>query len=149
MRTYDVYLAGPFFNDQQKANMKSARLIVQGLGLTVCDPQDLSPVIVDLPEEERKATLFAHIFARNIAGMCASRIILACIDDRDTGTAFEIGYGYAREIPVYTFSAAGHGANVMLAQATKAHCPSLETLAAFFRFSVVGRETAAKLQVTE
>jgi nucleoside 2-deoxyribosyltransferase len=125
---YDVYLAGPFFTSTQKANMAKAKAILQSEGFRVCDPQDLSPVIVDLPPESRTDTLFEEIFSRNIQAMDESEWMVACIDDRDVGTAFEIGYFFANNHfnKLFTFSAAGYGTNVMLAQATGGHSPNIE-----------------------
>lgn len=126
---YDIYLAGPFFNAQQKEVMRQVKVMFTDLGLKVCDPQDLSPVIVDLPPEERDQHLDA-IFENNILGMMQSWAIVACIDERDTGTSFELGYfkamsDFAREgepEPLrITFSAHGYGCNVMLAKSVHAH----------------------------
>lgn len=131
--SYDVYLAGPFFNTKQKMVMVAAKMILEEAGLSVCDPQDLSPVIVDLPEEERKAQLFETIYKNNIEGMRRSYAMCACIDDRDTGTAFEIGW-FIRDMKIvhngalFTFSGFGYGCNVMLQQAVDGHSDSLDDL---------------------
>lgn len=134
---YDVYLAGPFFNAQQKLVMAQVKAMLCDLGLSVCDPQDLSPVIVDLPPEERPKHLKA-IFENNIVGMMQSWGIVACIDERDTGTSFELGYfaamsNWARhgepEPLRVTFSAHGYGCNVMLSQSVHAHFANLGDLA--------------------
>jgi nucleoside 2-deoxyribosyltransferase len=127
---YDVYLAGPFFNDKQKATMHAAKEMLQSHGLIVCDPQDLSPVLVDLPPEERKKHV-KDIFTNNIDAMNRSFALLACIDDRDTGTSFELGYCFAsfkEKGPILTFSSQGFGANVMLSEATNAHFETLGDL---------------------
>lgn len=134
--TYDVYLAGPFFNDQQKAVMDNAKAILVSCGLRVCDPRDLSPVIVDLPVDQREAHL-QKIFDANIVGMLTSWAIVACIDERDTGTSFELGYFFAiahhdrdgePEPLRVTFSANDHGCNVMLSKSVHAHFRNLGEL---------------------
>lgn len=136
---YDVYLAGPFFNPAQIETMDAVKLMLKEHGLKVADPRELSPVIVDLPPEERKAALFAGIFRNNIDAMDDSYSIIACIDDRDTGTSFELGYMCSEMMarstiigksgPIVTFSAHGHGCNVMLSQATSGHYSNLQELA--------------------
>lgn len=129
---YDVYLAGPFFNSEQKATMAIARDMLRKRSLFVCDPQELSPVIKDSSEKLDTR----RIFVRNVAGVARSDVILACIDDRDSGTAWELGYAYARwglfgRPHLFTFSGKGHGANVMLAHASFAHFPSLQAVQHF------------------
>lgn len=137
--TYDLYLAGPFFNDAQKSLMAKVRAEFEMLGLNVCDPQELSPVIVDLPPEQRKAKLFEEIFANNIEGMRRSAMIVACIDDRDAGTMFELGYFHHSGKWMVTFSEKGHGSNVMIAQATDAHFTSVpDLIAAMKSFKTTG-----------
>lgn len=142
---YDVYLAGPFFTDEQKATMDAAKALLLTYNVKVCDPRELSPVITDMDPELRKAALFKGIFDGNIEGMMKSWAIFACIDDRDTGTSFELGFVYAlnmfrsrmhefnartmgRRGPVITFSNKGFGCNVMLSQAADGHYASLADL---------------------
>lgn len=130
--SYDVYLAGPFFTPEQKDVMDATKFILTANKLSVCDPRDLSPVLTDLPQDE-KAKHVRSIFENNIEGMRRSWAIVACIDDRDTGTSFELGYFFAmrkRELDrcVVTFSASGFGCNVMLAEAADAHFANLVEL---------------------
>jgi nucleoside 2-deoxyribosyltransferase len=131
---YDVYLAGPFFTPDQKATMDAAKNLLTEFGLSVCDPRDLNGVIVDDPEL-RKADRLKKIYEDNIEGMRNSWSIIACIDDRDTGTAFELGWiigqQHKRVGPVITFSGNGYGCNVMLSQATDAHFDYVADLQTF------------------
>lgn len=122
---HDVYLAGPFFSDEQKRTMGRARLYLECRGWSVCDPQDLSPVIVDLPEEERGPALFDEIFRRNIEGVRDARAVFACVDWKDTGTSFEIGLAYGLGVPFYTFSLRGASCNVMLARGAHGHISNM------------------------
>lgn len=135
---YDVYLAGPFFTDDQKLVMDEAKKLLMSAGLVVCDPREISPVITDASEEERKNLKMKAIFDGNILGMMHSFAILACIDDRDTGTSFELGFMYAMtavsdatmrpEGPRITFSAKGYGCNVMLSESVHGHYSTLDEL---------------------
>lgn len=128
---YDIYLAGPFFNEQQKATMDEALRLLRENGFTVCDPRDLSPVLVDMPPEERKK-FTREIYQKNVEAIDASYIVIACIDDRDTGTAFEVGYvmGSAdiRYCGFATFSGHGHGCNVMLSEPSLHHWGSVSEM---------------------
>lgn len=136
---YDVYLAGPFFNDEQKRVMDRAKEILLANGLKVCDPRELNGVIVD-DQELRKADRLKKIYEDNIEGMRSSWSMFACIDDRDTGTSFELGWFAAHREwqgvhshrflggPIITFSDNGYGCNVMLSQATDLHFASLDEL---------------------
>lgn len=128
---YDIYLAGPFFNDQQKATMDEALKGLRAMGFTVCDPRDLSPVLVDMPPEERKK-FTRQIYCKNVEAIDDSYIVIACIDDRDTGTAFEIGYTMGnmadRHCGFATFSGHGHGCNVMLSEPSLHHWSSVSDM---------------------
>lgn len=131
---YDFYLAGPFFNDAQKATMQEAKVALNLLGITVADPQALGPVIVDTAPERKTPEFFAAIFDGNIYGMDESWGIIACIDDKDIGTAFELGYMFANskgQRPIFTFSAKGTKTNVMLAQCVDRHFETIEEMASF------------------
>jgi len=125
---YDVYLAGPFFTDEQKRVMDHAKEECFKHGIKVCDPRDLNPVLVDMAPEERKKHT-RNIFLSNITAMRDSFMLLACIDDRDTGTAFELGYFYSLgDRPMATFSDKGYGCNVMLSEAADFHWPTVEEM---------------------
>lgn len=126
MFKYHVYLAGPFFNREQKVRMAFMKEKLIEAGLKVCDPQELSPVIVDLPESERNDTLFAQIYQGNIQGMKDSFAIIACLDAKDIGTAFEIGFFVAEndfdhDRLLVSFSFDEKKTNVMLSQAVDFH----------------------------
>jgi len=126
MHRYDVYLAGPFFNAEQKATMAKAKELLTTAGLKVCDPQDLSPVLVDLPPEQRTTELLHDIFMGNVTALAQSEFVVACIDGKDIGTAFEMGFFFACHGSrfIYTFSASGKDTNIMLSQSTAGHASS-------------------------
>lgn len=132
---FDVYLAGPFFNDEQKKNCAAVRLLLETAGLAVCDPQELSPVITDLPESERGPKLFKRVFDGNVEGLERSWAYVFMTDDKDTGTSWEFGYAFKaanvqKKGPLITLSFIGKPANVMLAQAAHLHYKTLDDLSA-------------------
>lgn len=130
---YDIYLAGPFFSDEQKKHCADVRAIFESVGLTVCDPQELNPVIKDLPESERGPKLFKRIFEGNVEGLERSWAYIFLTDDKDTGTSWEFGYAFKashvrNKGPLITLSFTGKPANVMLAQAAHLHYASFDDL---------------------
>jgi nucleoside 2-deoxyribosyltransferase len=133
MFKYDVYLAGPFFNDVQKARMDLAKSYLVEAGLRVADPRELGPVIVDTSEGAKTPKFFSDIFDGNIEGMEQSFMIVASIDDKDTGTAFEMGWGYGSGKLMMSFAFEGGKTNVMLGQAVDHHFKSKEEFRDFFR----------------
>lgn len=119
---YDVYLAGPFFNDYQKSVMDQAKGLLLKHGFKVADPRELGPVIVDMPKEKRTHEVTRGIFDGNIKAMENSIFMLAWADEKDTGTAFELGFAYARRcLTTFTFSVCGKQQNVMIAHAVDGH----------------------------
>jgi hypothetical protein len=131
--SYDVYLAGPFFNDDQKERMDLAKSIILEAGLTVADPRELGPIIVDSAEHVKTPEFFAEIFEGNIEGMQNSFMMVASIDDKDTGTAFEMGWAYGTGMPLFSFVFNEGKTNVMLGQAVDMHLKSIEEFANFFK----------------
>lgn len=132
---YDVYLASPLNTEEARAAMDSAKAIIHAAGFSVFDPRASGGVIAKMSPDERLKHA-ENIFLGNIAGMDASETICACIDERDTGVSFELGYMYraaiaGHKVALITFSAHGHGANVMLAQSVDYHCPTLGQLKQF------------------
>jgi nucleoside 2-deoxyribosyltransferase len=128
---YDFYLAGPFFNEEQISVMDKAKAILLVNGCSVADPRELGPVIISTPEEKKTVEFFRKIFDGNIEAMNNSAFILACLDFKDTGTAFEIGYFFAIKRPILTFSFLGGKTNVMLSQSALHHFASAKELQDF------------------
>ena len=134
---YDIYLAGPFFNDAQKARMDAVKEICLRNGMRVADPRELGPVIVDTAAHVKTPEFFQKIFDGNIEGMRDSFMILASLDDKDIGTAFELGWFFAQSVrPVVSFAFEGGKTNVMLGQAVDGHFTSAEELDKFLSLNM-------------
>ena len=87
--SFDVYLAGPFFNIAQRWLVEEARLALQGMGLKVFSP------LHDI------GLGGAHDVApKDLEGLKKSRAVLAIVDGLDPGTIFEIGYARSMQKPV-------------------------------------------------
>lgn len=83
-----VYLAGPLFTSAERLwNVKLAQLLEAG-GLQVWLPQEHEP---------REVTAQA-IFLVDVEGVDWADTVLAIMDgpDPDSGTCWEVGYGYAK-----------------------------------------------------
>jgi nucleoside 2-deoxyribosyltransferase len=127
-RPYDIYLAGPFFTPEQVATMDAALKGLRTIGFHVFNPREHGPVIVNVPLRERTPSMLDDILGANISGLLNSWATFACIDDRDTGTAWELGFSYATGQAAYSFSGRGFGANVMIARSVLGHFPSVDKM---------------------
>ena len=95
MRT--VYLAAPLFSEAELDFNRKLRDEIKRAGFKVFLPQEDSNNIKD------KKTRQKIIFGKNEAAIINSDIIVAVIDgtDVDSGTAWEIGFAYARGKPIF------------------------------------------------
>jgi nucleoside 2-deoxyribosyltransferase len=143
---YDVYLAGPLFNDEQikscetienfclqnKIHFFAPRLSTKEEGKTLGSiSKELRDTKID--DIAYKQTLLAKrdaaadaILNANKEAIDASLFMLANIDDRDPGTMFEIGYAVARGIPVVTYSFKHYGSNIMISQSVVSHVDAID-----------------------
>ncbi len=89
--TYRFYVAGPLFNAYEQAFQAELEQALAKLGTTF------------LPQRDCPQTNPDAIFASCIAGIDQSETIVANLSgvDVDSGTAFEVGYAYAKGKPIY------------------------------------------------
>lgn len=122
-----VYLASPFFNDEEIKNMEIARDILRGKGLEIFVPNEHQN-----PEHEfgsfewRKAT-----FEGDLEGIDTADVVVAVINQGnydDSGTAWEIGYAYANNIPIIVVNFTGKTINLMIADSLHALITSEDEL---------------------
>lgn len=134
---WDCYTAGPIFTPKQHEIQNRLIKLLKDHSITSCDPRTQGPIIADVPREERGPELFQKILNANCDGILNSKFVIACIDDRDTGTIWELGFAYGSrlggggKIPLITYSNEGYGQNVMIAQSVNAHFKSYEDLKLF------------------
>lgn len=90
MRT--VYLAAPLFSEAELDFNRMLRDEIKSSGFNVFLPQEDSNNVKDRDDRQ------SIIFSKNEAAIDKSDIIVAVVDgaDVDSGTAWEIGYAYAR-----------------------------------------------------
>ena len=150
---WDVYLCGPTTFKGQEGVMRKAREILIANHLTINDPRENSTVVAMMVARgESKDTLYRQILSLNTSGIEASYAIVSCIDNQDTGTAWEMGFscGLARYsgryLPRITFSARGASPNALLIPSVHAHAASLEALERLISLTAVhlrGRDEIA------
>ncbi len=92
----NVYLAAPLFSDAERDFNSKLRDELEGVGISVFLPQEHSN---DTNAQARQEA----IFSKNLAAIDRSDILVAVLDgvDVDSGTAWEIGYAYAKGKPVF------------------------------------------------
>lgn len=106
-----VYLAAPFFNDQQRDLCEFIESF-ENPNLPIYSPRlDGGVLKPDSSDSERH-----EVFQSNCVSIEVSAWALAVVDDFDAGVIWEMGYGFARGTQILAYSdVPGRGLNVMLA----------------------------------
>jgi nucleoside 2-deoxyribosyltransferase len=97
-RKKTIYLAGPLFTHAELEYNRKLKDTMIRKGFSVFLPQEDAEDAV----EEREKQNQEHIFKKCLEGVDSSDMVVAVLDgvDVDSGTAWEIGYAYARGKPV-------------------------------------------------
>ena len=107
-----LYLASPFFNDEQVEREERIKKKLRDLGITVLSPKEFCFCPPDASDELRE-----KVFADNIHHINEADAIFAITNGKDMGTIFEAGYAYAINKPIIYFCEGLSGQfNLMLAQ---------------------------------
>ncbi len=148
-----IYFAHPCFNDSQERFKKEfLERLRSALGQTdygraigIVDPFDDTPNIEGNRETKLK-------LSRTVKETCLRRlkecdVVVALVDDGDTGVAFEAGYAHAIGVPVILISKANcDEANAMLIGAAKERIDNIldegqiEKLARMFEWYYISKE---------
>lgn len=94
-----IYLAGPLFSQAEMDFNVMLRDKLVEMGFSVFLPQEDGNDTRSSRMEDRQR----NIFENDVRGVDGSDIVLAVLDggsDVDSGTAWEMGYAYAKGIPV-------------------------------------------------
>lgn len=122
-----IYLASPFFNDAEIEAMENVRDILRKQGHSVFVPNEhQNPQFEFGSLEWRNAT-----FNSDVRGIDNAEVVVAVINQGnydDSGTAWEIGYAYAKDIPVIVVNVTGNTINLMIADSLHALITSYEEL---------------------
>ena len=130
-----IYIAAPFFNDEQLFDVQSIEAALEQRGFKYFSPRKHTFTIKNLPEEAREAAA-PKVFESNVDGLNHSTLVIACIDHKDIGTAWEMGYVFRNFEPLglnnlLTISMTGKASNVMLSQCSRGHFLGLNEFVKF------------------
>lgn len=93
-----IYLAGPLFSHAELEYNRKLRDLLLNKDFSVFLPQEDAEDTTDEREKQNQEC----IFKKCVESIDSSDIVIAVLDgvDVDSGTAWEIGYAYAKEKPV-------------------------------------------------
>ena len=134
-----VYIAAPFFNQEQLEVVQRIEALLKDAGVEFFSPRS-EGTLKEMSIEERKVYM-GDMFRSNVDHMDWCTHCVAVIDNYDTGTVWEMGYLYATHKTIVTFSANYHGINVMLNESIKAHCTEYGTIIQGLKGSYQGHKT--------
>lgn len=121
-----VYIAGPFFNEEQLNVVKSVEKHLYESGIEYHSPRSVG-VLKDMSDSER-AKAMNDIFESNLSEMDDCTHMLCILNDRDTGTLVEFGYMLAQRKKIVMFANDISFVSVMLAQGASAICTSVPNI---------------------
>ena len=119
-----VYIASPFFTEEQIKTVEKIEIALEESGIDYFSPRS-EGTLIDMSEEEREVA-FGWIYKSNIVNMDQCNVMIANIDDRDLGVAYEIGWFKFK--PIFSFSNQNYQINVMLRQAVLTHNTDISNL---------------------
>lgn len=114
-----IYLASPFFNEEQLKHVAKAEQVLRDLGHTVFSPRENQ-----LPEVEFGSFEWrTFVFKNDLEHIKWADITFGIIGDNydDTGTAWELGASYILGNPVMLFSPTGEIINLMITDSLHAY----------------------------
>ena len=93
-----IYLAGPLFSHAELEYNRKLKDLLLKKGFSVFLPQEDAEDTLNEREKQNQEC----IFNKCVEGVDDSDIVVAVLDgvDVDSGTAWEIGYAYAKEKPI-------------------------------------------------
>lgn len=142
-RRLKAYIAAPFFSYDQKEVVKSIEGLLDEYFIDYYSPMR-DGVLKEMSKEER-AKRMEEIYNKNLHELLNCDLVVAVIDDYDTGTVFEIGYftrikTFNPDKKLITYSPKNYGLNVMLQFSVDGHAPDFESLEAALQ-KVIDDET--------
>ena len=136
-----VYIASPFFTPIQLDRVERIENRLFDLCIDFFSPRSFGSLQTMTIEEKREAS--KKIYNSNVDNIRKCTVLLAVLDDRDTGTIFELGYAaaYARQLEDYgvddylivSMSFVGKGLNVMLRECVDTHISHIHNFNSVFR----------------
>lgn len=119
----NVYLAAPFFSDEQVARVES---IEKALAQNPSIGEVFSPRKNQLEQFEYGSPKWAsEVFKHDISKIDWCDVVVAIVDftddNVDSGTAFELGYAYQAQKPIIIFHEKDTILNIMVSESLTAH----------------------------
>ena len=115
-----VYIAAPFFNETQLKVVKTIENILWVNEIRYFSPRS-EGTLKEMSVEDRKKNM-GKLFRSNVDHMDWCTHCVAVIDGYDTGTVWEMGYLFATNKKIITYTSEYKGINVMLNESIIAHC---------------------------
>ena len=119
-----VYIGCPFFNKEQIKTVEMIERELDKANIDFFSPRSEGTLIDMTPGEREKA--FSNIYKSNIVNMDQCNSMIAVIDDRDLGVAYEMGWFKFK--PIFSFSNNDWQINVMLRQSVLTHNTDIKDL---------------------
>lgn len=127
-----IYLAAPFFNDVQRAFVTELEAAISDAKFELFSPRygENAKEMNRIIGEKGKPSLELRnkVFIDNWENIDDADLLVAVIDDFDVGVMWEVGYAFARHVPIITITNRNYGCNLMLAQSTIGHLKTVESL---------------------
>lgn len=122
-----IYLASPFFNSEETNKLEMVKTILRDKGLDVFVPNEhQNPQLEFGSLEWRAATFKSDVDAID---NCDVMVAINCQGNYDdAGTMWEIGYAFAKGIPVVVFNNTGKTINLMIADSLHSLLTSYDEL---------------------
>lgn len=120
-----IYIAGPFFTDKERTFLK---IVIESVKETFPNEKLFIPMEHFIPNGENLSNneWAEAVFKMDVEALNkCDRVVAAYLGLRsDTGTAWEIGYAYAKGIPVdLVFSPEALGGEVSIMPIQSSNCP--------------------------
>lgn len=120
-----IYIAGPFFTDEERTFLK---IVIESVKETFPNEKLFIPMEHFIPNGENLSNdeWAEAVFKMDVEALNkCDRVVAAYLGLRsDTGTAWEIGYAYAKGIPVdLVFSPEALGGEVSIMPIQSSNCP--------------------------
>ena len=122
--TTQVYLAGPFFSDQELFWVNKISNALEGSGIKVLSPSRENGIIGQSEDWEQRRI----IFEKDIDLLEKADLVVALLDHDDPGTNFEMGYAYNKEIPIIGLKTSMSPLNNMIVFCCNKICTSIDQL---------------------
>jgi nucleoside 2-deoxyribosyltransferase len=139
-----IYIAAPFFTPQQLATVMKIESMIEDVEKIDFYSPRLDGVLQDMTPELRAAS-YASVYQKNVDMIETCDAVLAVLDEKDTGTIWEMGYARGHHghnnmtFGLFTFTSSPQTkTNVMLAQSTDGHIVGFAELRAFLRMYARG-----------